>query len=228
MYGHVREQIALLDPQAILGVENTVAIRIDDPSAFLDRRGFRKLSIDREVAFARNRGVVGHAASIFDLLAERWRKHWLDSRLVEAWTYDAQDSGSPRFACTVGLSGGVRVALPPPLEKRIAVDGRFLDEVQISQGGNTSLSFPVERHRGVIGEDGTATAYAMMPSAMQLFAEATCLASVAPRSRLPSADGSSARWCSPRSAAAARATGTTSRCSGSDARTRRPRSDRSR
>jgi hypothetical protein len=158
---HVRERIALFDPQAVLGVENTVAIRIDDPSAFLGRRGLRKLGIDREVVFARNRGVVGHAASIFDLLAERWRKHWLDPRLVEAWTYDAQDSGSPRFACTFGLPDGVRVELPPPLEKRIAVDGRFLDEVQISQGGNTSLRFPVERHCGVSGEDGTATVYAI-------------------------------------------------------------------
>jgi hypothetical protein len=119
----------------------------------------------------RGRQAAPGDAAIFDLLAERWRKHWLDPRLVEAWTYDAQDSGSPRFACTVGLPDGVRVELPPPLEKRIAVDGKFLDEVQISQGGNTSLSFPVERHRGVIDDDGTATVYAMMPSALQLFAE---------------------------------------------------------
>ena len=30
---------------------------------------------------------------------------------------------------------------------------------------------PVERHRGVVGDDGTATVYTMMPSALQLFAE---------------------------------------------------------
>lgn len=43
--------------------------------------------------------------------------------------------------------------------------------MQISQGGNTSLSFPVDRHRGAVGDDGTATVYAMMPSALKLFAE---------------------------------------------------------
>lgn len=34
-----------------------------------------------------------------------------------------------------------------------------------------SLSFPVDRHRGVIDDSGTATVYAMMPSALKLFAE---------------------------------------------------------
>jgi hypothetical protein len=43
--------------------------------------------------------------------------------------------------------------------------------VRISQGANTSLSFPVDRHRGALGEDGTATVYAMMPSALKLFSE---------------------------------------------------------
>lgn len=33
------------------------------------------------------------------------------------------------------------------------------------------MSFPVTRHRGVIDADGTATVYAAMPSALQLFAE---------------------------------------------------------
>jgi hypothetical protein len=37
--------------------------------------------------------------------------------------------------------------------------------------GSVSVSFPADRHRGVIGEDGTATVYAMMPAALQLFAE---------------------------------------------------------
>jgi len=75
------------------------------------------------------------------------------------------------LACTVGLPDDVRADLPPPVEKRIAVGGKFLDEVQISLGGNTALGFPVDRHHGVVGEDGTATVYAMMPSALQLFAE---------------------------------------------------------
>lgn len=65
----------------------------------------------------------------------------------------------------------MRAEIPPPAEKRVAIAGKFLDEVRIAQGGNTLLRFPVDRHRCVIGEDGTATVYAMMPSAPQLFAE---------------------------------------------------------
>lgn len=37
--------------------------------------------------------------------------------------------------------------------------------------GNQSDPFPVDRHRGVVGEDGSATVYAMMPSVLALFAE---------------------------------------------------------
>ncbi len=79
----------------------------------------------------------------------------------------------------MGLPEGVRAEIPPPVEKRVAIGGKSLDEVRIAQGGNTPLSFPVERHRGVIGEDGTPTVFAMMPSALQLFAEG----------RLPCVDG---------------------------------------
>lgn len=110
-------------------------------------------------------------AATFDLLTERWREHWLDPRLVESWTYEADAAGVPRLLCTMGLPDGVRAEIPPPAEKRVAIAGKFLDEVRIAQGGNTLLSFPVDRHRGVIGDDGTATVYAMMPSALQLFAE---------------------------------------------------------
>lgn len=71
----------------------------------------------------------------------------------------------------MGLPEGVKAEIAPPAEKRIAIAGKFLDEVQIFLGGNASLSFPVDRHRGVIGHDGAATVYAMMPSALKLFAE---------------------------------------------------------
>lgn len=110
-------------------------------------------------------------AATFDLLTERWREHWLDPRLVESWTYEADAAGVPRLLCTMGLPDGVRAEIPPPVEKRVAIASRFLDEVRIAQVGNTLLSFPADRHSGVIGEDGTATVYAMMPSALQLFAE---------------------------------------------------------
>lgn len=110
-------------------------------------------------------------SAAFDLLTEHWREHWLDPRLVERWTYEPDAAGVPRFVCTMRLPEGVRAEIPPPAEKRVAIAGKFLDEVRISQGANTLLSFPVDRHRGVVGADGTATVYAMMPSALQLFAE---------------------------------------------------------
>jgi hypothetical protein len=119
----------------------------------------------------RGRAASREDAATFDLLAERWREHWLDPRLVESWTYEPDGAGMPRLVCTMCLPDGVRAEVPPPAEKRVAIGGKYLDEVQISQGGNTSLSFPVERHRGVVDGNGTATVYAMMPSALQLFAE---------------------------------------------------------
>jgi hypothetical protein len=119
----------------------------------------------------RGRQASREDAAQFDLLTERWRQHWLDPRLVESWTYEPDLAGVPRLACTIGLPDGVRPESPPPAEKRIAIAGKFLDEVQISLGGNASLSFPVDRHRAVVGDDGTATVYAMMPAALKLFAE---------------------------------------------------------
>ncbi|HEX7478483.1 MAG TPA: hypothetical protein VF331_11795 [Polyangiales bacterium] len=119
----------------------------------------------------RGRQAAPGDAATFDLLAERWREHWLDPRLVESWTYDANEAGARRFVCTMGLPDGVRVEVQPPMEQRVAVGGKFLDEVQIRQSATSYLSFPVHRHRGVVGDDGIATVYAMMPSALQLFAE---------------------------------------------------------
>jgi hypothetical protein len=112
-------------------------------------------------------------AATFDLLTERWREHWLDPRLIEGWTYDADESGVRRLTCTVGLPDGVRAEVPIPVEKRIAIGGVFLDEVRIRQdgAGYAFVSFPFARHSGVVADDGTATVYAMMPSALQLFAE---------------------------------------------------------
>lgn len=123
---------------------------------------------------ARMRGCEASAgdADIFDLLTERWRKHFeLDPRLVRSWSYDADAEGVARLACEVGLPDGVRAEIPPPIEKRIAIGGQFLDEVRIRQGETSFLLFPVERHRAVVGADGRATVYAMMPSALQLLAE---------------------------------------------------------
>lgn len=110
-------------------------------------------------------------AATFNLLTKLWHEHWLDPRLVESWTYQPDASGEPRLMCTMALPDGVEAEAPPPADKRIAIGGRFLDEVRIPQGGNALLSFPVERHSGTISEDGTATVRTMMPSALRLFAE---------------------------------------------------------
>lgn len=127
----------------------------------------------------RGRAASREDAATFDLLAQRWREHWLDPRLVDSWTYEPDAAGVYRLQCTVCLPDGVRAQVAPPAEKRVAIGGRFLDEVQIALAANTSLSFPVDCHRGVIGDDGSATVYAMMPSALKLFAEG----------RLPRVDG---------------------------------------
>jgi hypothetical protein len=120
----------------------------------------------------RGRHATPDNAATFDLLTERWRSHWLDPRLVESWTYDTtDDTGARRFVCSVALPDGVRAEVPPPIEKRIAIGGRFLDEVRIASGNHMYLVFPVDRHRCVIGANETATVHAMMPSALQLFAE---------------------------------------------------------
>lgn len=119
----------------------------------------------------RGRAASREDAITFDLLTQRWRPHWLDPRLIETWTYEPDAAGVPRLACRMTLPEGVRAEIPPPPEKRVAIGGKFLDEVQISQSGTTSVSFPADRHRGVLGDDGSATVYAMMPSALKLFAE---------------------------------------------------------
>ncbi|MEY4548300.1 MAG: hypothetical protein RL685_4495 [Pseudomonadota bacterium] len=119
----------------------------------------------------RGRQASRDDAATFDLLAARWREYWLDPRLVESWAYDADSVRVPRLVCATALPDGVRAEIPPPVEKRVTIGGKFLDEVQIRQSATSYLSFPVGHHRGVIGDDGTATVYARMPSALQLFAE---------------------------------------------------------
>lgn len=118
----------------------------------------------------RGRQATPGDAATFDLPSERWREHWLDPRLVESWTYDAIAAGARRLVRTTGFPDGVEAEVPAPIDKRIAIGGRFLDAVRIAHDG-ASLSFPVDRHRGVVGQDGTVTVHAMMPSALQPFAE---------------------------------------------------------
>lgn len=80
-------------------------------------------------------------------------------------------AGELRLVSTTGLPDGVRAEVQPPLEQRIAIGGTFLDDVRIPQGDNTLLSFPANRHRGVLAEGGAAKVHAMMPAALQLLAD---------------------------------------------------------
>ncbi len=110
-------------------------------------------------------------AATFDLLSSRWRaKFSLDPRCVGKWSFDPVETGRCDLVCESRLPQGVEPLVPPPAEKRIALGGRFLDEVRIILKANTFLSFPVDRHLGEVG-DGTATIRTMMPTAVQLFAD---------------------------------------------------------
>lgn len=109
---------------------------------------------------------------IFDLLTERSRAHWLDPRLVEDWSFEPSGANPRRLTCRVALPFGVRAEIPPPIEKRIAIGGpKFLDEVLILLRPSQYLGFPYPRHTATIAEDGTVTVNAMMPTALQLFAD---------------------------------------------------------
>ncbi|MFI5300820.1 MAG: hypothetical protein ACHREM_22285 [Polyangiales bacterium] len=110
---------------------------------------------------------------IFSELSERWRRDFaFDPRLVGEWSYELTDD-LYRLVCETTLPKGVEAAVPPPAEKRIAIGGRFLDEVRIRLSATSYLGFPIEHHRGVVGVDGAATVYAQMPSVVQLFAQGT-------------------------------------------------------
>lgn len=112
-------------------------------------------------------------AETFERLCQRWQDKELayDPRLVGEWRFELDDGGEPRLSCEMELPDGVEAHVPPPIEERVAIGGRFLDEVRIRQSSNTYLGFPVQRHRGQIGGDGAVTVYTQMPTAVALFAE---------------------------------------------------------
>jgi hypothetical protein len=126
----------------------------------------------RPKPLAELREAMSADAGVFDLLSERWRSSFaFDPRLVGEWSYEATAGSEHRLVCETKLPEGVEAEVPPPAEKRVAIGGRFLDEVQIRQDANSYLSFPVEQHRGAVDADGVASIYAKMPSVLQLFAE---------------------------------------------------------
>lgn len=111
-------------------------------------------------------------AEAFELLSQRWREKKLafDPRLVGEWSLEVGDDGKPRLSCEMELPDGVEAHVPPPLERRVAISGKFLDETYIRMTGTSSLGFPVEAHRGTVGEDGTVTVRTKMPTAVALLA----------------------------------------------------------
>jgi hypothetical protein len=111
-------------------------------------------------------------AAAFDLLSARWRKdHWTEARLVGACSLDVDPDGTPRFTCRTEYPEGVFPETKPPIEKRIAIGGRFLDEVLFRSSDTTGFSYPVENHRGVVGDDGRVTIVTKAGTALQLFAD---------------------------------------------------------
>jgi hypothetical protein len=101
-----------------------------------------------------------------------WRTAFtFDPRLVGEWSFEASRPVGDRLVCATSLPEGVVAYVPPPAEKRIAIGGKFLDEVSIRQSATSFLSFPVGNHRGEIGGDGAVTIHAKMPTIVELFAE---------------------------------------------------------
>ena len=109
----------------------------------------------------------------FELLTERWQELELafDPRLVGDWFLDSDDIGSPRLSCEVELPDGVEFEIPPALEDRVCINGRFLDKIQLRLTENSLLSFPLEEHRGVLSGDGIVTVRTKLPTVVALFAE---------------------------------------------------------
>lgn len=113
----------------------------------------------------------------FELLSERWREKELafDPRLVGDWSLEVGDDGALRLSCAMELPDGVEAEIPPPIEKRVAVGGQFLDETRIRLTGTPGtislLSFPLKHHWGTVSDDGTVTVHTKMPTAVALLAE---------------------------------------------------------
>ena len=97
--------------------------------------------------------------------------HKIDPRLVGDWSLEMNKDGQYQLVCKTTLLDGIEAEVAPPAEKRIAIGGKFLDEVRIRLDRTSYLGFPVENHRAEIATDGTAMIWVKMPTAIQLFAE---------------------------------------------------------
>ncbi|MEM7678437.1 MAG: hypothetical protein AAF449_20795 [Myxococcota bacterium] len=114
---------------------------------------------------------------IFKLLSERWREKEIafDPRLIGDWSFEVGHDGARHLHCDMELPQGVEAEVTPPIEKRVAIGGKFLDETQIRLAGMPGtiamLGFPLKHHTAVTGDDGSVTIQTKMPTAVALFAE---------------------------------------------------------
>lgn len=115
-------------------------------------------------------------AEAFELLSERWREKEIafDPRLVGDWSLEVGDDGAPRLLCAMELPDGVEAEIPPPIEKRVAIGGQFLDETRVRLTGTPGtialLGFPLKHHWGTVSGDGSVTVHTKMPTAVALLA----------------------------------------------------------
>ena len=114
----------------------------------------------------------------FAVLTNRWDALdlWLEPRLVAAWSFDTGPDTQVRLSCEVALPDGVDAKEMPPVEKRIAIDGRFLDEVRIrvAQSGSGAVVYrsdPPQSHRAEIDRDDHVAIHTPMATAATLLAE---------------------------------------------------------
>jgi hypothetical protein len=118
---------------------------------------------------ARSKRAPAGLAEAFERMAARWKEeHRFDPRLVGTWSYDP-DPG--RLTCETTLPEGVEAPVPPPLEKRVRIGGKFLDETSIRLNATSFLGFPVEAHHGELASDGTVTIRTKLATVVALFAE---------------------------------------------------------
>lgn len=111
-------------------------------------------------------------AASFKALASRWSAELrIDPRLVGEWSLVVGEAGQLELTCEVELPEGVEAMVPPPAEKRIAIGGKFLDEVTIRASDTMSLAFSVGDHRAEVGADGAVRVHTRIHVVAALFAE---------------------------------------------------------
>lgn len=116
-------------------------------------------------------GEPPELAMLFESLLERRRAlYGNDYRVVGEWTLGPDGAGGFSLRCDARLPNGYEAAVPPPARARIAIGGRFLDDVKISKTETSRLSFPVTQHH--VSENGALlTVETPAYIAVQLFAE---------------------------------------------------------